>query len=606
MSRKSRTRLNWIDYLVLAVIAGAIVFVGYRVDVVLRYEWNWGAIPGYIIRYDDEQQRWVGNLLMHGFLTTIRLSIWASLLAAIIGVVIGLCRTTSNLFLRMTARAYVELIRNIPPLVFLFIFYFFISSQIMPLLNLNGFIREAAPGTIATIEFLFGPTKLLEPLVAGIIALAMFEAAYVAEIVRAGVQSIHRGQWEAAQAVGLTRLQVLRYVILPQAIKRVVPPLANQFISLIKDSSIISLISIQELTFMAQEVIISTTRIFEVWITTAVFLLCDLPGFLAVVFASGAAHGHWGRDRQVMNTMSAEVLRPRSLMRLWRRARRRSPIIDTLQFAALSALVIWLAVRGADAMGYRWQWYRVPKLIYRVIDGDLIWGPLMKGLFVTLELTLWSVLLTVVIGVIAALLRLADSIVSRGVARCYLELIRNTPLLVQLFLFFYILAPILGMDRFWTGVVALAFFEGAHAMEIFRAGIQSVPRGQWEAARSIGLGSYHTYRHVVMPQALRLVLPPLTSLIINLIKHSAIVSAIAIADLTTEGRKRDRRHVPQLRDLVHGGRHVPGHHRHAVDSRRSAGETSARRSVERRRQVAAGHARGEPALKVVHVGFPGR
>ena len=116
------------------------------------------------------------------------------------------------------------------------------------------------------------------------------------------------------------------------------------------------------------------------------------------------------------------------------------------------------------------------------------------------------------------------------------EVIRNTPLLVQLYLFFYLLAPIFGLDRFWTGVLALAFFEGAFGSEIFRAGILSVGRGQWEAAAALGLGRLPTYRFVVIPQALRLVLPPLTSLVVNLVKHSAIVSAIAIADLTTAGR----------------------------------------------------------------------
>ena len=219
-----------------------------------------------------------------------------------------------------------------------------------------------------------------------------------------------------------------------------------------------------------------------------------------------------------------------------RRGLQRLPIMETLQLAILSGFVIWLGIRGADAMGYRWQWYRIPQYIYKVIDGELIWGPLMHGLFVTLELTAWSLIITVLIGFVAALLRLSNSFVGRGLARVYLELIRNTPLLVQLFLFFYILAPIIGVNRFWTGVLALAFFEGAHAMEIFRAGILSVARGQWEAAHSLGLKTVDTYRYIVVPQALRLVLPPLTSLIINLIKHSAIVSAIAIADLTTEGR----------------------------------------------------------------------
>lgn len=279
MATKKGLRLNWLDFLVLSLIATAIIFIAYRVNVVLKYEWGWQSTLGYIIRYDEELESWVPNLLMHGFFTTIRLSIWSSVLAAVIGVVLGLCRTSHNLFLRMVARAYVELIRNIPPLVFLFIFYFFLSSQIMPLFNLDGLMRDASPTTHSIVAFLFGPPKLLNNFVGGMIALAMFEAAYVAEIVRAGVQSIDKGQWEAANAIGISRLDVLRFVILPQAIKRVVPPLANQFISLIKDSSIISLISIQELTFMAQDVIIATHRLFEVWIVTALFYFVICFGF---------------------------------------------------------------------------------------------------------------------------------------------------------------------------------------------------------------------------------------------------------------------------------------------------------------------------------------
>ncbi len=215
---------------------------------------------------------------------------------------------------------------------------------------------------------------------------------------------------------------------------------------------------------------------------------------------------------------------------------RRSPIIDVAQLAILGGALVWLGLRGAEAMGYHWQWYRVPRYLYRIIDGEVVWGPLVRGLFVTVELTAWSLVLTIAIGFAAALLRLSGSVASRMVARVYLEVVRNTPLLVQLYLFFYILAPIFGLDRFWTGVLALAFFEGAFGSEIFRAGILSVGRGQWEAGASLGLGRFHTYRFIVIPQALRLVLPPLTSLVVNLIKHSAIVSAIAIADLTTAGR----------------------------------------------------------------------
>ena len=104
----------------------------------------------------------------------------------------------------------------------------------------------------------------------------MFEGAFVGEIVRAGIQSIPKGQHEGALSIGMSRYQELRYIVMPQALMRVLPPLANQFITLIKDSAIISLISVQELTYKTVEVVSSTRLIFEAWITTAAFyfVLC--------------------------------------------------------------------------------------------------------------------------------------------------------------------------------------------------------------------------------------------------------------------------------------------------------------------------------------------
>jgi polar amino acid transport system permease protein len=216
--------------------------------------------------------------------------------------------------------------------------------------------------------------------------------------------------------------------------------------------------------------------------------------------------------------------------------RRRRVVLDLVQFAAFAGLILWLVVRGAQDMGYVWQWQRVPRHIYQVFEGEIIWGPLVKGLIVTLEISALAMVLTIVIGLFAAVLNESRSIVGSALVRVYVEIIRNTPLLIQLFLFYFVLAPILGIDRFWTGVIALAVFEGAFAAEIFRSGIAAVPKGQWEAARSIGLKPWGIYRFVVLPQALRIVLPPTTGLMVSLVKHSAIVSVIAVFDLTNEGR----------------------------------------------------------------------
>jgi polar amino acid transport system permease protein len=214
---------------------------------------------------------------------------------------------------------------------------------------------------------------------------------------------------------------------------------------------------------------------------------------------------------------------------------RKSPLLDLTQAALLTGALVWLIYAGASSMGYNWQWYRVGDFVYRYIDGEFIPGPLLRGLMVTIKITFWSMLLAFAIGLATALLRVSNTFSGRLIATVYLESIRNTPLLVQLFLFYFVLAPILGIDRFWTGVLCLAFFEGSFASEIIRAGLLSVDRGQYEAADAVGFGRLDRFRLIILPQAIPLILPPMTGLIISLIKHSAIVSVIAVSDLTTEG-----------------------------------------------------------------------
>ena len=214
---------------------------------------------------------------------------------------------------------------------------------------------------------------------------------------------------------------------------------------------------------------------------------------------------------------------------------RKSPLIDIAQFVIFVGVVSWVIFAGAQSMNYNWQWYRVGKYLYRVVDGEFIPGLLLRGLGVTLLITFYSMILTFVISLVTALLRLSGSISGRLIATIYLEAIRNTPLLVQLFLFYFVLAPIIGIDRFWAGVLALSFFEGSFGTEVIRAGLQSVPRGQSEAADAIGLNRIDRLRFVVLPQAIPLMLPPMTGLVISLIKSSAIVSVIAVAELTTQG-----------------------------------------------------------------------
>lgn len=214
----------------------------------------------------------------------------------------------------------------------------------------------------------------------------------------------------------------------------------------------------------------------------------------------------------------------------------RIPWIDALKFLALSGVLVFVLFQGSQKLGYYWQWYRVPRFLFAVEDGRWMAGPLLKGLAVTLRITAISLILATLIGLTTAFLRLSRSFLGNLLARAYLESIRNTPLLVQLFFIYFVVAPVFDLSRFTSAVMALSMFEGAYASEIFRAGIVSIHRGQWEAAYSLGFSMPQTYRHVVLPQATRRILPPLASQAISLIKDSALVSTIAIYDLSMQAQ----------------------------------------------------------------------
>jgi len=145
-------------------------------------------------------------------------------------------------------------------------------------------------------------------------------------------------------------------------------------------------------------------------------------------------------------------------------------------------------------------------------------------------------LLALGVGLTTALLRLSGSFMGRILSRLYLETIRNTPLLVQIYLMYFVIGPIIGLGRFGSAVLALTLFEGAYMSEIFRAGITSLRKGQWEAAHSLGLSGFYTYRDVILPQAIRRILPPLTGQVITLIKNSALVSIVSLSDLALNAK----------------------------------------------------------------------
>jgi len=185
-----------------------------------------------------------------------------------------------------------------------------------------------------------------------------------------------------------------------------------------------------------------------------------------------------------------------------------------------------------------------------VTDGDLVFegdvlahknnqkmGILIEGLIVTLELSVISLFFAIIIGLVAALMRISVNPFSKNIALLYIELIRGTPLLVQIFIVYFFLGTVFDLERFTAGIIALSVFSGAYVAEIIRSGIQSIPVGQMEAARSLGMNYPQAMMYVVLPQAFKRTLPPMAGQLINLIKDSSLVSVISITDLTKAGRE---------------------------------------------------------------------
>lgn len=209
---------------------------------------------------------------------------------------------------------------------------------------------------------------------------------------------------------------------------------------------------------------------------------------------------------------------------------------DSSVVAWPSRALSWLLAFGFLALvfyfsfhqvAYHWNWGGVYR--YR--------GNLLTGWLVTIFISLLSLVLSSIIGVVFALVRRSHFLPLRYFGQLYVELVRGTPLLVQILIFFYVVADAFHLqDRYLAGILILSFFSGAYISEVVRAGIESVSASQLESARAIGLTRPQTYRYVILPQAVRLILPPLVGQFVSLIKDSSLLSLIAVNEFTQAAR----------------------------------------------------------------------
>ncbi|MCX7390184.1 MAG: amino acid ABC transporter permease [Planctomycetota bacterium] len=195
-----------------------------------------------------------------------------------------------------------------------------------------------------------------------------------------------------------------------------------------------------------------------------------------------------------------------------------------LVIAILAALVAVAFMR----VNYTWNW-------------DGVWEyrqKFIQGWVTTLVLSVAALVGSIVIGMVAAMMLQSRREFVQALARVYVELVRGTPLLVQLLIGFYVVASAVGLDnRFVVGVLSLSLFSGAYMAEIFRGGLAAIPQTQRDAARAIGLSQWQSMRLVILPQALRLVLPPIAGQLVSLIKDSSLLSVIAISEFTLNAQE---------------------------------------------------------------------
>lgn len=230
---------------------GAALIVGYFFlgpRATFEYEWRWPLIWEY------------RRFLVWGIATTMYIFAWSLVFSLVLGVLCGVGRTTNVRWLRVLCAAYVEVFRNIPLLVQMWWAYFGLQEIA------NGLLDEP-----------FGLKILVPSRFAAILALSLYTGAYMGEVVRSGIRSIPKGQWEAARSTGLTRAQTWRYVILPQALVIVIPPMTSEVVNIIKNSAVAMTIAITDLMFYSQKIEEETFAGFEAYSTgTFLFLLLTL------------------------------------------------------------------------------------------------------------------------------------------------------------------------------------------------------------------------------------------------------------------------------------------------------------------------------------------
>jgi len=535
------------QFVVVAGIALVIYLFFTHIDIGYQFHWAvlWELNPTY--------KEVFGVWLIRGLLLTIEITLISTAVSLVLGTFFGIARLSTFKPLYWFATVYVEFFRNTPLLVQLFFWYFAFP------LGLPDALRE----------FLYDHNYELMAATGG---LSIYTAAFIAEIVRAGIQAIPKGHLEAAASSGLSRIQALRFVILPQAFRVIMPPLGSELLNNMKNSSLAMTIGVADLCWQAQQIESFTFRGFEAT-TAATVIYLSLSLTISMLMNSVTHHLEIGKEKELslldralgflvrplllLAGMLAEGLRRfRDVLRLEKGkplevettymssgAQWRERLLGVLSIAGrgvvLLFLLVLLAVVGYGVSGFNWG------VIFDNFRALLIWtfphgqgGEIFYGLGgLTLSIVLAFIALTTsfAIGLVAGLGRLSKNPLISTPCVLYIELIRGNPLIMVIF-WVYFFSPIITgmqMDVFWSATIAFTVFSGAYLAEIVRAGVKAIPPGQMEAATASGLNYFKAMRFVILPQALKMMIPAIVGQFIALFKDTSLAYIIGVFELTT-------------------------------------------------------------------------
>lgn len=521
------------------------------------YDFHWAVL----YEVNPTYKEIFGTWLLKGLVLTIEISFISTIIALLLGTVFGIARLSRFKPVYYFATAYVEFFRNTPLLVQLFFWYFAFPLG----------LPDAASEFLNQHNFEFWAATL---------GLSIYTGSFVAEIVRAGIQAIPHGHLEASFSSGLSTFQTLRFVILPQAFRVIIPPLGSEFLNNMKNSSLAMTIGVAELCWQSQQIESFTFRGFEAT-SAASLIYLSLSISISAIMNSINHHLQVGQDKQLslFDKTLAFLFRPfylagkrmsqgwswvaatfghgtamathdeslylsawlrfltivtRILVYVWKS-------LFVLFFAGLVALIVLMIFK------FNWSiiWINLTALLFWTFphggNGEIFYG--LGGLSLSIALAAISLTVSFFIGLVFGLGRLSKNTIISTLSVLYIEVIRGNPLIMVIFWVYFFSPIVTGMqiDVFWSAAIAFTIFSGAYIAEIVRAGVSAIPYGQIEASSASGLNYFQTMRFIVLPQALKIMIPAFVGQFIALFKDTSLAYIIGVFELTTVAQTLNNR-----------------------------------------------------------------